>query len=244
VSERKPCKADLTDEQWSLVGPVITAWKAAQASVSGHQGRYAMGEIVNALLYQGRTGCQWDLLPHDFPPPGAVKDYFCTWRGDGTDQTIHGLLRWQVWEKVRRKADPGVVVLDTQSVHAAAGVPAQSTGRDAAKKVPGRKRGLAVDVLGLVIVVVVVAASAHENAVGITLLVQLVADTDAGSPARRCWSCPSRSRRRRRPRSCRTIRPASRSWRCSPWPTPRCGRGRRARRWTWRSHPATSTTPA
>ncbi|MGW6688085.1 IS5 family transposase [Streptomyces sp. NPDC054961] len=179
MSERKSYKTDLSDEQWALVEPVITAWKGAHPSVSGHQGRYAMREIVNALLYQGRTGCQWDLLPHDFPPPGAVKYYFCTWRDDGTDQTIHDLMRWQVREKMGRKADPSLVVLDTQSVHAAAGVPAESTGRDAAKKVPGRKRGLAVDVLGLVIAVVVVAASAHENAVGIALLDKVAADTDA-----------------------------------------------------------------
>ncbi|CAL9673292.1 hypothetical protein SUDANB105_07680 [Streptomyces sp. enrichment culture] len=60
MSERKPYKTDLSDEQWAQVEPVITAWKAAHPSVSGHQGRYEMREIVNALLYQGRTGCQWD----------------------------------------------------------------------------------------------------------------------------------------------------------------------------------------
>ncbi|BBC31178.1 hypothetical protein SGFS_024720 [Streptomyces graminofaciens] len=134
--------------------------------------------IVNALLYQGCTGCQWDLLPHDLPPRGAVMYYFAKWRDDGTDQTIHDLLRWQVREKARRKADPSLVVLDTQSVHAAAGVPAESTGCDAAKKVPGRKRSLAVDVLGLVIAVVVLAASVHDNAAGIGLLDKVAADTD------------------------------------------------------------------
>ncbi|WP_329375612.1 IS5 family transposase [Streptomyces sp. NBC_01483] len=178
MSELKPYKTDLSDEQWSLVEPVIAAWKAAHRSVSGHQGRYEMREIVNALLYQGRTGCQWDLLPHDLPPRGAVMYYFTKWRDDGTDQTIHDLLRWQVREKVRRNADPSLVVLDTQSVHGAAGVPAQSTGRDAAKEVPGRKRGLAVDVLGLVIAVVVLAASVHDNAAGIALLDKVAADTD------------------------------------------------------------------
>lgn len=77
-----------------------------------------------------------------------------------------------------RKADPSLVVLDTQSVHAVAGVPAVSTGCDAAKKVPGRKRGLAVDVLGLVLAVVVLAASVHDNAAGIALLDKVAADTD------------------------------------------------------------------
>jgi transposase len=137
-----------------------------------------MREIVNALLYQSRTGCQWDYLPHDLPPVGAVKYYFYKWRDDGTDQTIHDLLRWQVRESRGRKADPSLVVLDTQSLHAAVGVPADTTGRDAAKKVPGRKRGLAVDVLGLVIAVVVLAASAHDNAAGIALLDKVAADTD------------------------------------------------------------------
>ena len=86
MSERKPYKTDLSDEQWALIEPVIAARKAAHPSVSGHQGRYEMREIVNALLYQGRTGCQWDLLPHDLPPRGAVMYYFTKWRDDGTDQ--------------------------------------------------------------------------------------------------------------------------------------------------------------
>jgi hypothetical protein len=65
------------------------------------------------------------------------------------------------------------VVLDTQSVHVAAGAPAATTGRDPAKRVPGRKRGLAVDVLGLVIAVVVLAANTHDNTAGIILLHQV-----------------------------------------------------------------------
>ncbi|MEV6031059.1 transposase [Nonomuraea sp. NPDC052116] len=80
-------------------------------------------------------------------------------------------------EQKGRLADPSLVVLDTQSVHLAAGVPATTTGRDAARKVPGRKRGLAVDVFGLVIAVVVLAASAHENAAGTVLLDRVAAQT-------------------------------------------------------------------
>jgi transposase len=71
MSMRKLYSSDASDDQWALVGPVITAWKAAHPSVSGHQGRYEMREIVNAILYQNRSGCQWDLLP-----AGAVKYYF------------------------------------------------------------------------------------------------------------------------------------------------------------------------
>lgn len=171
MSERKPYPSDLSDAHWALIEPVITAWKARHRSVSGHQGAYAMREIVNAIFYQGRTGCQRAYLPHDLPPKSATYYYyFAAWRDDGTDQVIHELLRCQVREKARRLEDPTLVVLDTQSVHAAAGVPASTTGRDPAKRVPGRKRGLAVDVLGLVIAVIVLAANTHDNAVGVALL--------------------------------------------------------------------------
>jgi transposase len=175
MSERKRYPSDLSDERWALIEPVITAWKAGHRSVSGHQGAYGLREIVNAILYQSRTGCQWEYLPHDLPPRSAVYYYFARWRDDGTDQAVHDLLRWHARESKGRKADPSLVVLDTQSVHAAASVPAGTTGKDPAKKVPGRKRGLAVDVLGLVIAVVVLAASAHENTAGTALLDKVAA---------------------------------------------------------------------
>jgi transposase len=142
-----------------------------------------MREIVNAILYQSRTGCQWEYLPHDLPPRSATYYYFARWRDDGTDQAVHDLLRWHAREKKGRRADPSLVVLDTQSVHAAASVPAGTTGRDPAKKVPGRKRCLAVDVLGLAVAVVVLAASAHENTAGTALLDQVASSTPTVSTA-------------------------------------------------------------
>jgi len=191
VSERKRYPSDLSDERWALIEPVLTAWKAAHRSVSGHQGAYELREIVNAILYQSRTGCQREYLPHDLPPRSAACYYFAKWRDDGTDQAIHDLLRWHAREKKGRRADPGLVVLDTQSVHAAAPVPAGTTGRDAGKKVPGRKRCLAVDVLGLVVAVVVWRRRRTR--------------TRPGSP---CWTGsprrPARCARRWRTRASRT----------------------------------------
>ncbi|WP_030978354.1 IS5 family transposase [Streptomyces sp. NRRL S-1824] len=178
MSGRNPYPSDLTDEQWKLIEPVISAWKAEHPSATGHQGKYAMREIVNTILYQNRTGCQWEYLPHDLPPKSATYYYFAAWRDDGTDQTVHDLLRWQLRESRKRLADPSLVVLDTQSIHAAVGVPADTTGKDASKKVPGRKRCLAVDVLGLVVEAVALPASAHDNAAGIALLNGVAAQTD------------------------------------------------------------------
>jgi transposase len=170
VGERKAYKTDLTDAEWAVIEPLIAAWKARHPSVSGHQGRYEIREIVNALRYQNRTGCQWELLPHDLPPTGAVRYYFDVWKRDGLDRRINEVLRMMVRERAGRHPDPSLVVLDSQSVRAAAGVPKSTTGLDAAKKTPGRRRGLAVDVIGLIIAVVVVAASVHDNAIGTTLL--------------------------------------------------------------------------
>jgi hypothetical protein len=74
----------------------------------------------------------------DFPPASAVKYYFfCNWRDDGTDTAIQEILSCQVRERAGRTEDPSLVVLDSQSVHAAVNVPAATTGRDAAKKVTG-----------------------------------------------------------------------------------------------------------
>jgi transposase len=107
VSERKPCPSDLSDERWALIEPVITAWKAAHPSVSGHQGGYAMREIVNAILYQGRTGCQWDFLPHDLPPRSAVYYYFAV---------RHEALRYRVGVK---DPDHGAVAAALSKMRAA-----------------------------------------------------------------------------------------------------------------------------
>lgn len=155
--------------QW----PLIAAWKAVHPSTSGHQGR--RGRSSTRLRYQNRTGCRWELLPHDLPPTGAVRYYFDLWKREGLDQRINELLRMMVLEKAGHDADPSLVVLDSQSVRAAAGVPKATKGLDAAKKTLGRRRGLAVDVIGLIIAVVVVAASVHDNAIGTALLDKVAA---------------------------------------------------------------------
>jgi transposase len=202
--ERTPYPGDLSDEQWALIEPLIAAWKQRRVarSATGDPGSADLREVVNALLYQNRTGCQRRFLPHDLPAWSAVFYYFTLWRGDGLDQQVQEILRCQVRERARRLEDPSLVIIDTQSVRAAAGVPKTTTGLDANKKTPGRKRGLAVDVLGLIIGVVVMAASAHDNEAGIALLSQA---------AERCataWKKPWSTRASRTPSSstgrCRT----------------------------------------
>lgn len=146
--------------------------ECASSVFGGNQGRCEIREIANSILCQGRTGCQWGDLPRYPPSESTVYDYFAAWRDDGTHAKIDDLLRWQVREKVGRSEGPSLVMIDKRSVEAAVNVPAVTTGRDVTKKVPGRKRGLGVDVLGLVIVVSVHAASALPS---LKIL-------------RRCWS--------------------------------------------------------
>ncbi|CAL9331124.1 IS5 family transposase ISSco3 [Streptomyces sp. enrichment culture] len=155
-------------------------------SATGGPGSYDLREVVNAIFYQNRTGCQWRYLPHDLPAWSAVFYYFTLWRQDGLDQRIQEILRCQVRERSRRLEDPSLVIIDTRSVRVAAGVSKEATGLDANKKTPGRKRGLAVDVMGLIIGVVVLAASAHDNEAGIALLDQ--AAERCGMRLERSWS--------------------------------------------------------
>ena len=91
--DRKAYSTDLTDPQWALIDPFLRAWKAKRPSPSGHAGRYDLREIVNALFYQNRTGCQWMLLPHDLPPWRIVYYYFMVWRRDGVWPKMHDTLR-------------------------------------------------------------------------------------------------------------------------------------------------------
>ena len=88
TSMRKPYRTDLTDEQWKLIKPLIPP-----AKVGGRPREVDMREILNTLLYQDRTGCQWDMLPHDLLPKSTVYDYFAQWRDDGTWQRIVDALR-------------------------------------------------------------------------------------------------------------------------------------------------------
>ncbi|MGW7461131.1 transposase [Streptomyces sp. NPDC054797] len=157
MGQRPPYPSDLPDEAWELIRPVITAWKARHPSVSGHGGAYDMREIVNAILYQARTGCQWRYLPHDLPPKSAVYYYFGKWRDDGTAETVHDLLHWQGRESSRRHEDPTAVILDSQTVRASVNAPKETTGLDPGKKSPGRMissgsrvsfRGLPVRAMG------------------------------------------------------------------------------------------------
>jgi transposase len=117
--------------------------------------------VVNAIFYLAQSGCQWRLLPKDFPPYTTVQGYFYRWRGDGTWQRINHELVMLAREAQGREASPSAGVIDSQSVKTTeAGGP---RGFDAAKQVRGRKRHILTDTTGLLIAAIVHAADIQDR---------------------------------------------------------------------------------
>jgi putative transposase len=108
---RKPYPSDLTDEEWVILEPLIPP-----AKTGGRPRTVDMREVLNAIYYVLKTGCQWDMLPHDFPPKGSVYDYYNAWRKDGTWQRLNQSLREQVREAGDREPTPSAAIVDSQSV--------------------------------------------------------------------------------------------------------------------------------
>ena len=110
---------DLTDAQWALIEPFLQVWKAKRVSPSGYTGCYDLREIINAIFYQSRTGCQWHLLPHDLPPWQTVYYYLRRWQEEGVWQHVHHTLVLADRERCGREASPSAAILDSQSVRTA-----------------------------------------------------------------------------------------------------------------------------
>lgn len=148
--------SDLTDAQWARLAPLIPP-----ALPGGRPRTVNLREVVNAIFYLNRQGCVWRALPHDLPPWGTVSYYYRRWRRDGTWPRIQDTLRTQTRRAAGREESPSAAIVDSQSVKTTeAGGP---RGFDNGKKVKGRKRHLLVDTMGLLLLVVVLAASVQDR---------------------------------------------------------------------------------
>lgn len=157
--------SDLTDRQWQFVRKLIPARKRVGRPPQDRR------LILNAILYLVRTGCQWRLLPADFPCWQTVYTVFRRWRQAGVWDRIHAALRERCRVAMGKKRKPSVSIIDSQSIRTAEG--GVYRGYDAGKKITGRKRHLAVDTLGLVWAVMVHPADWQDYIGSVPLLARL-----------------------------------------------------------------------
>lgn len=159
---RRRYPSDTTDTEWALIEPLLPPPACTQAS-GGRSEAHPRREVVDAIRYLVHNGCVWRALPADYPPWPTVYGWFARWAADGTLDRVHDRLRDQVRLAAGRHPQPSAASIDSQSVRAADTVPRRSRGFDAAKKVNGRKRHIAVDTLGLLLAIVVTAASVQDR---------------------------------------------------------------------------------
>jgi putative transposase len=130
--QRQPYPSDLSDAEWEVLKPLLPLPKGF-----GHPVEVDFREILNGIFYVQRTGCQWEMLPHDLPPYTTVYGYFQKWQRKGIWQQIHDQVRSQLRQKLGREKDSTVAIADSQSVKTT-----EKRGQSTASTVAKRLRGV------------------------------------------------------------------------------------------------------
>jgi len=170
VNERRSYDSDISDMQWRLVSDLIPS-VCSNSTTGGRPAKYTRREVLNAMLYVARTGCQWRMLPHDLPYWRTVYRYFVLWHEHGVFTTMNTRLRANVRIGAGKEVEPSAGIIDSQSVKIGANV--GFSGFDGAKKVNGRKRHIVTDTLGLLLDVVVHEASLPDREGAKTILARV-----------------------------------------------------------------------
>jgi transposase len=174
MPQSRPYPSDVSNARWALISPTHEQWHRERLArrVTEVKDPIDLRSRWNAILYVNRTGIAWKYLPHDFPPPGIVYYYYAAWRDEGVFKQLNADLTALARQQAGHKAEPTAAVIDTQSVKTSTDVPAKAQGIDANKKIVGRKRAIVTDTLGLLLAIVVFAASITDNNAGIAAINQ------------------------------------------------------------------------
>ena len=167
--QRQAYPSDLKKQEWKRLQQLLPA--PSQKGTKGRPQKWPIREIINALLYLLRTGCQWRQLPHDLPPWQTVYYHQRKWQRSGLWKKMNKKLRETIRQQEGREPTPSAAIVDAQSVKTT--LVKGARGYDAGKKVTGRKRHIVVDTLGLLLVVLVTTADVQDKAGGKQLLTRL-----------------------------------------------------------------------
>ena len=145
--------SNISDSQWAIISIFFDIERSR---------KYDLREVINAILYLVKTGCQWRMLPGDFPHWKIVYYYFSSWKKKEIWEDIHNLLVEKVRKSASKNEEPSVGIIDAQSVKNTL-VSSENKGFDAGKKIKGIKRHIIVDTLGLILAVVIQSASVQDR---------------------------------------------------------------------------------
>ena len=155
---------NVSDSQWQIISNFLDTKRNR---------KYDLREIINAIVYLVKTGCQWRMLPGDFAHWKIVYYYFSIWKKNGIWEDLHESLVEKTRASVGKNEEPSVGIIDAQSVKNTL-VSSEDKGFDAGKKIKGIKRHIVVDTLGLVLAVVVQSASVQDRNGAIIVIEKLV----------------------------------------------------------------------
>jgi transposase len=152
----------MSDAEWAVCEPLLPApaWLAGRG---GRPASWCMRDVVDAIRYLTHNGPVWRALPADFPPAGTIYWWLDKWQADGSAERMHDDLRDRVRAAAGRSPGPTAAVIDSQSVKGSEMIAATRRGYDAGKKINGTKRHIAVDTAGLLLTVLVTAASVQDR---------------------------------------------------------------------------------